>query len=87
MRAIVEQPFGAYPSAVPGYYDYDWGFWQNYTRLNRGADDAVKVWWQENVAKTKNDWEFLMHKVGWERLLGLRADPRYGYNPDLWRSI
>lgn len=96
--AIVEQPFGGYPSAVPGYYDYDWGFWVNYSRINKGGSEELERWWREYVVETEDDWDFLSNKVGsdtpeegsksgWERLFQLRADPKYGYNPDLPRWL
>ncbi|HEX8706718.1 MAG TPA: CoA-transferase [Pyrinomonadaceae bacterium] len=96
--AIVEQPFGGYPSAVPGYYDYDWDFWVNYSRINRSGPEELERWWREHVAETEDDWDFFANKVGrglsgesgptgWERLFELRADPQYGYNPALKRSL
>ena len=96
--AIVEQPFGGYPSAVPNYYDYDWDFWVNYSRINRQSKEKVKEWWHKYVVETEDDWAFLSNKVGtdytctsdktgWERLFELRADVQYGYNPNLERSL
>jgi glutaconate CoA-transferase subunit A len=97
VEAIVEQPFGGYPSAVPGYYDYDWEFWVSYTRRNKGKAEAVERWWREYVVGTEDDWDFLSNKVGrdipdgrkfgWERLFELRADANYGYNPKLARTL
>lgn len=84
--AIVEQPFGGYPTAVPGYYDYDWDFWVAYSRINRRSKETVKAWWQEQVGETRDDWEFLA-RIGWERLFELRSDPACGYNPNLRRSL
>lgn len=84
--AIVEQPFGAYPAGVPGYYDYDWDFWVSYSRINRRSKEEVSAWWQTHVAETRDDWDFLA-AVGWDRLFRLRADPEYGYNPLLERSL
>ena len=96
--AIVEQPFGGYPSAVPGYYDYDWDFWVNYARINKQSKEKVKAWWHKYVVETEDDWDFLSNKVGkdytcksgkigWERLFELRSDSKYGYNPNLERLI
>ena len=94
--AIVEQPFGAYPSAVPGYYDYDWQFWANYARINDLPQSDLDAWWREYTIDTEDDWEFLANKagtdlpgnrkIGWERLCQLRAEPEYGYNPSLKRG-
>jgi glutaconate CoA-transferase subunit A len=98
VSAIVEQPFGGYPSAVSGYYDYDWNFWVNYSRINKSAKAELERWWHEYVIETEDDWDFLTNKVGhelpetdvkcgWERLFDLRADPNYGYNPLLNRFL
>lgn len=96
--AIVEQPFGGYPSAVPNYYDYDWDFWVNYSRINRRSEEEVKEYWHKMVVETKDDWEYLTTRVGtdytcasgkkgMDRLFELRADVRYGYKPDLARPL
>jgi glutaconate CoA-transferase subunit A len=95
--AIIEQPFGGYPSAVPGYYDYDWDFWAHYSRLSKAGPDELLMWWREYVGETEDDWDFLSNKpgsengvtntIGWEKLFELRAHPRYGYNPKLRRSL
>lgn len=96
--AVVEQPFGGYPSAVPGYYDYDWDFWVAYSRLNRQSPEAVADWWQRWVGETEDDQEFLATRPGtagsaaggrkgWARLFELCADPGCGYKPDLERSL
>jgi len=96
--AIIEQPFGGYPSAVPGYYDYDWDFWVSYSRRNHTGKADLQRWWREYVGNTENDWEFLTNKVGtdyadetgkygWDRLFELRADPQFGYNPHQKRSL
>jgi glutaconate CoA-transferase, subunit A len=95
---IVEQPFGGYPAAVPGYYDYDWDFWTSYSQLNRRNKEEVKRWWHSYVADTEDDWHFLATRagrentsghgsIGWERLFELRADATYGYRPQLSRPL
>lgn len=96
--AIVEQPFGGYPTAVPFYYDYDWDFWVNYGKVNKRSKEEVKEYWHRMVVETEDDWDFLANKVGtdyksksgkkgFERLFELRADADYGYKPDLQRPI
>jgi glutaconate CoA-transferase subunit A len=84
--AIVEQPFGGYPTAVPNYYDYDYEWFKEYQRTVRGFSlDDLKAYWQEQVASTEDDWEYLLDRVGLERLSSLRADPRFHYNPNIER--
>lgn len=96
--AVVEQPFGGYPSAVPGYYDYDWDFWLNYTRSNKAPRAEQQLWWREHLLDTEDDWDFLSNRVGreytsrnglrgFERLFELRADLEHGYNPNLERAL
>ena len=96
--AIVEQPFGGYPSAVPGYYDYDWDFWVHYPHINKGSQEEIEKFWKDYVIETADDWDFLAIKVGtdystksgkrgWNRLFELRTDPKCGYKPNLKRSL
>ena len=85
--AIVEQPFGGYPSAVPNYYDYDWDWFVSYGRTNRRPKEEVRAWWADHVQRTEDDWEYLSSVVGMKRLFELRAQTAYGYRPDLARQM
>jgi glutaconate CoA-transferase subunit A len=85
--AIVEQPFGGYPSAVPNYYDYDWDWFVSYGRTNRRPKEEVRAWWADHVQRTEDDWEYLSSVVGMKRLFELRAQTAYGYRPDLERQM
>lgn len=86
VSAIVEQPFGGYPTAVPNYYDYDYEWFREYGQAVRGRTLAeVHEYWRRHVATTRDDWDYLMSRVGLSRLAALRADPRYHYNPELAR--
>ena len=83
--AIVVQPYGGYPTAVPNYYDYDYNWFQNYTaKVNNKSLDEVKAFWLDHV-ESKDDWEYLENKVGFPKMSALRTDPRYHYNPALDR--
>ena len=85
VEAIVQQPYGAYPTAMPNYYDYDYSWFQNYTRsVNHKSLDEVKDFWLNHVAGG-DDWDYLENKVGYPKLSALRSDPRYHYNPSLDR--
>lgn len=84
VSAVVEVPWGAYPCALYGYYDYDpWFLRDLYQKVAR--DDSL---WQDYLDKyvlgVKNREEFL-ELIGPERLQGLRADEQVGYNPNLNR--
>ena len=82
VSAIVEQPFGAYPTCMPNYYDYDYHWFRKYTEaVNHQPKEVVKDFWLNAVGKEKDDWEYLEKQVGWEKLWSLRVDPKYHYNP------
>ncbi|MGB9813282.1 MAG: CoA transferase subunit A [Thermovenabulum sp.] len=86
VHAIVEQPFGAYPSAVPNYYDYDYSWFRNYVKeVNHQPKEKVREFWEKHVKETKDDWDYLYNKVGIKKLFSLRTDPKYHYNPNLDR--
>jgi glutaconate CoA-transferase, subunit A len=86
VHAIVEQPYGAYPTAVPNYYDYDYSWFKDYVKaVNHKSKAEVKAYWQEHVASTADEWEYLIKTVGMEKLFSLRADPHYHYNPTIER--
>ena len=79
--AIVVQPFGAYPTAVPDYYDYDYDWFRAYTAaVNRKSLAEVRSYWLDHIAST-DDWDYLERTVGYAKLSSLRADPQYRYNP------
>jgi len=83
--AIVMQPYGGYPTAVPNYYDYDYSWFRTYTQaVNKKSLDEVKAFWLDHVSSI-DDWDYLENKVGYEKLFSLRADPKYHYNPTLDR--
>lgn len=85
VSAIVEQPFGAYPTAVPNYYDYDYGWFQNYAAgVNHKPMEEVTAWWRDHLS-AKDDWAYLLRHVGWEGLAALRTKPEYHFNPEIDR--
>lgn len=86
VKAIVVQPFGGYPTAVPNYYDYDYTWFQNYARAVKGRSlEEVREFWRGHVAGTKDDWDYLERVGGFEKLSSLRASPFHGYNPAMRR--
>ncbi len=65
--AIVETPFGCYPTGSTYYYDYDWMWWMFYIKANRAAatndgKKALAEYWHNIVGK--DEWDFLENKVG-----------------------
>ncbi|NPV90146.1 MAG: hypothetical protein HPY50_05140 [Firmicutes bacterium] len=83
VHAVVEQPFGAHPTSVPSYYDYDYHWLRRYVQTcNHQSLDFIKRFWREEVGDTENDWDYFTRKIGWSHLLNLVADPVYRYNPE-----
>ena len=71
---------------MPNYYDYDYEWFRNYTKVvNHKPKEVVRGYWLNYVTDTKDDWEFLEKKVGWDKLWSLRTDPQYHYNPAIDR--
>ncbi len=86
VHAIVESPFGCYPSAVPNCYDYDYSWFKNYVKaVNHKTRAEVKAYWKETVGSTEDEWDYLLRTVGMEKLFSLRSDPHYHYNPTIER--
>ena len=82
--AIVEAPWGAFPSGVPFYYDYDAPFMREMDKASRNEAD-LKKWLDEWVFGPKN-WEDFVIKLGAKRLLDLRADSTTGYSTRMMRG-
>lgn len=76
---VVEVPWGGHPSQVPGCYDLDVPFIQEYVTAAR-SEEGFYRWvgrWVEQVGSRD---EYL-DKLGASRLQALRAIPPYGYRP------
>jgi glutaconate CoA-transferase subunit A len=56
--AVVECPFGAYPSPVQGYYDRDDAFFREWSEMGR-TDGAVGRWLDAFVRATADHEEYL----------------------------
>jgi len=82
--AIVECPWGAFPSSVPFYYDYDAPFMRDMDKASRNPDD-MKKWLDEWVFGPKS-WEEFIVKLGAKRLLDLKADSVTGYSTRMMRG-
>ena len=82
--AIVECPWGAFPSAVPYYYDYDAPFMRAMDAASRNETDLQK-WLAEWVYGPKN-WEEFIEKIGAQRLLALNSDSVTGYSTKVMRG-
>ena len=84
VKHVCHVPFGAHPYAVYQYYDYDPRQLKLY---HESAEDdvAFERYLQTFVLGVQNHLEYLEAVGGAARLDGLRADPAYGYRPDLQR--
>ncbi|NPV26644.1 MAG: CoA transferase subunit A [Firmicutes bacterium] len=84
VSAVVEVPWGAYPTAVYGYYDYDpWFLLDFYPKVARD-ENLWKDYLDKYVFGVRNRQEFL-ELVGLDKVERLRADQEYGYNRSLKR--
>ena len=84
VSAVVEIPWGAYPCAVYGYYDYDPWFLRDLYQKVAKNDSEWQGYLDKYVYGARDRQEFL-ELIGVERLRGLRADKECGYNPGLNR--
>lgn len=82
--AIVECPYGGYPSAVPFYYDYDAPFMREMDAASRNEEDLKK--WIDEWIYGPETWEDLLVKVGAKRLLEIKADSTTGYSTRILRG-
>ncbi|MDW7646111.1 MAG: CoA transferase [Desulfuromonadales bacterium] len=75
---IVECPFGAHPTGMFGRYDVDGAFLKNFyngTRTQEGFDAFAKEWIHGL------DHTGYLEKLGWARMLKLRANTAMNYSP------
>jgi acyl CoA:acetate/3-ketoacid CoA transferase alpha subunit len=77
-HAVIEVPYGAYPTSVYKQYDYDAEMLTRYAGINK-TQEEFDVFLRDCVLNTKNHNEFLEKCGGMARLLQLRADPVFGY--------
>ncbi len=84
VKHICHVPYGAHPYAVYNYYDYDPRQLKEY---HDGAEDeaAFAQYLEKYVYGVANFQEYLQAIGGPARLDGLKADPQYGYSPNLKR--
>lgn len=83
--AVVEVPFGAYPTACYRYYDYDPAFLEWYKDM---AADHVNFsgYMAEYIRQTSDHDGFMEKALGGETAAALLADPEKGYSVNLRRK-
>lgn len=78
VHAIVEAPFGAHPYACYKYYDYDWEHIEYYAKEAQDPE-KFQAYLDEYIYGTKDNWDYL-RKIGYEKILKLRANTSLGYS-------
>ena len=70
--AVVEQPWGAYPTSTHRYYEYDEAHVRQYQALARAGGEAYDEYLRENIYDCSSFDDFLEKAAGKEKLNGLR---------------
>ncbi|SEM00728.1 glutaconate CoA-transferase subunit A [Syntrophus gentianae] len=81
VSAVCHVPYGAYPTAVYRYYDYDPQYLIAYARAARD-EQLFRKYQDEFIYGVNNHGEFL-DRIGRKRLEQIQADPRTGYAVNL----
>ena len=83
--AVVPTPYGAYPTACYGYYDYDPASLWRYAQYAKD-DNLYREYLRKFVHDVKDHEEFIALNGGRERLDKIKADPITGYAVNLARG-
>ena len=82
--AVVHVPFGAYPTACYGLYDYDAQFLDFYGNT-ASKKEGFETYLSDFILGTKNHARFLEKACG-NRLEQIKADPETGYSDQIKRN-
>ncbi len=82
--AVVHVPFGAYPTACYGAYDYDAAFLETYQRAAK-EDASIENFFDAYIFGVKDHREFLEKTCG-QRLDRILANPETGYSERMKRA-
>jgi acyl CoA:acetate/3-ketoacid CoA transferase beta subunit/acyl CoA:acetate/3-ketoacid CoA transferase alpha subunit len=77
--AVVHCPWGAYPTAVPGYYDYDYEALKSYQQA-AGSPESFQAYLDRFVYGVKDFEEYLEIAGTPKTYRRLAIDPRLGYS-------
>jgi glutaconate CoA-transferase, subunit A len=80
---ILEVPFGAHPTGMFGRYDVDGAFLKDFygrTRTQEGFDDFAKEWIHGH------DHMSYLEKLGWPRMMNLKANTALNYSTSVKRG-
>lgn len=79
--AVVHCPYGAHPTQLYGYYDYDTPYLKEYDVASR-TEEGFHEFMDQYVYSMETHGEYL-DKIGAKRLLDLRVTPGYGYKAEI----
>ncbi|HML36782.1 MAG TPA: CoA-transferase [Bacillota bacterium] len=74
--AVVHMPFGAHPTGLHKYYDFDKAHIDIYAEAAK-TKETFRQYIEEYILDTKNEMEYLS-KIGIGHLMSLRVDPHFG---------
>lgn len=80
VNALVHQPHGAYPTSVPGIYDYDYEALQEYQTLAK-KPEAFQEYLNRHVYAFEDFESCLDSVLSPGRMHQIACDPRLGYSP------
>lgn len=83
--AVVHAPFGAHPSQVYNYYDYDRNFYRMYDKVSRD-DKQYEKFLHDWVYSCETHKDYLA-KLGVSRLNRLKVIKGIGYVPSGWEEV
>ncbi|MCF6246145.1 MAG: CoA transferase subunit A [Desulfobacula sp.] len=82
--AVVHVPFGAYPTACFGCYDYDAPFLDSYRDM-AATQEQFQQYLNDYILGTKDHSQFIQKACG-ERLEAIKANPETGYSDQIKRK-
>ncbi len=86
VNALVHEPWGAYPTALPGRYDYDYDALNVYQQYARDAD-RFQEYLNKYILGTKDFQEYLDLSLTPSRMQNLKFDPRLGYSREVAEKV
>ncbi len=84
VSAVCHVPFGAYPTALFGHYDYDPHHLKRFAAAAKDPDAFKR--YQENYIYGTADHKAFMDRIGPGRIHAVTADPRTGYSVNMERG-
>jgi len=84
VSAVCHVPFGAYPTAVYGHYDYDPKYLRKFA-IAAKKEEEFKIYQDKYIYGVK-DHESFLHIVGQKRMDAIKADPVTGYSVNMKRD-